>query len=123
MFKYKQLRKSVAVDVTEAQDVDLPSRIVDHRRVKPDSSWRRRCAPASNAEPAPAVTRLVALSANPASRRAKPPAIHIGFVAVTLVFPKGIGGVFDYLVRKQEPDREGDYGPDAGSWRKEEGQA
>ena len=27
--------------------------------------------------------------------------LGLGFVAVTLFFPKGIGGLFDYLVRKQ----------------------
>jgi urea transport system permease protein len=47
--------------------------------------------------------------------------LGFSFVAVTLFFPKGIGGLFDLLVRKQEPDRQGDYGPDEGSWRQEEG--
>jgi urea transport system permease protein len=45
------------------------------------------------------------------------------FVAVTLFFPKGIGGLFDYLVvRRDVPDRVGDFGPDEGAWRKQEGQ-
>ncbi|MBL4812231.1 MAG: urea ABC transporter permease subunit UrtC [Rhodobacteraceae bacterium] len=43
------------------------------------------------------------------------------FVCVTLFFPKGIGGLFDYLVRKPAADRTGDFGPDAGSWRQKEG--
>jgi urea transport system permease protein len=42
-------------------------------------------------------------------------------VVVTLFAPKGIGGLFDLLVRKPEADRDGDYGPDAGSRRSEEG--
>jgi len=47
--------------------------------------------------------------------------LGLSFVAVTLFFPKGIGGLFDYLVRIPAPDRVGDYGPDKGAWRKEEG--
>ena len=48
--------------------------------------------------------------------------LGLSFVAVTLFFPKGIGGLFDYLVRKPLPDRQGDFGPDQGSWRKQEGE-
>ena len=48
--------------------------------------------------------------------------LGLSFVAVTLFFPKGIGGLFDYLVRAPAPDRVGDYGPDTGAWRKEEGE-
>jgi urea transport system permease protein len=44
------------------------------------------------------------------------------FVAVTLFFPKGIGGLFDLIVLKPVADRQGDYGPDKGAWRKEEGE-
>jgi urea transport system permease protein len=47
--------------------------------------------------------------------------LGVSFVAVTLFFPKGIGGLFDLVVRKQDDDREGDYGPDKGSWRQQEG--
>ena len=41
-----------------------------------------------------------------------------GFVAVTLFAPQGLGGLFD---RFAKPDRTGDWGPDDGSWRREEG--
>jgi urea transport system permease protein len=47
--------------------------------------------------------------------------LGLSFVAVTLFFPKGIGGLFDLIVLKPVPDRQGDYGPDKGAWRKEEG--
>ncbi len=47
--------------------------------------------------------------------------LGLSFVAVTLFFPKGIGGLFDYLARKPAADRTGDYGPGSGAWRKEEG--
>lgn len=47
--------------------------------------------------------------------------LGFSFVAVTLFFPQGIGGLFDLLVRKPQSDRVGDYGPDDGAWRKEEG--
>lgn len=47
--------------------------------------------------------------------------LGISFVLVTLFFPKGIGGVFDALIRKPDVDRQGDYGPDKGAWRDEEG--
>ncbi|MEE4348166.1 MAG: urea ABC transporter permease subunit UrtC [Paracoccaceae bacterium] len=48
--------------------------------------------------------------------------LGLSFVAVTLFFPKGIGGLFDLIVLKPVPDRQGDYGPDKGAWRKEEGE-
>ncbi|NCT12464.1 MAG: urea ABC transporter permease subunit UrtC [Rhodobacterales bacterium] len=48
--------------------------------------------------------------------------LGLSFVAVTLFFPKGIGGLFDYLVVKPVPDRQGDFGPDDSAWRREEGQ-
>lgn len=47
--------------------------------------------------------------------------LGVSFVLVTLYFPKGIGGVFDALVRKPDVNRQGDYGPDKGAWRDEEG--
>ncbi|MDD9738356.1 MULTISPECIES: urea ABC transporter permease subunit UrtC [Marinovum] len=48
--------------------------------------------------------------------------LGLSFVAVTLFFPKGIGGLFDYItIRHPIPDRVGDYGPDGGARRKEEG--
>ncbi|KAA9007978.1 urea ABC transporter permease subunit UrtC [Histidinibacterium aquaticum] len=48
--------------------------------------------------------------------------LGLSFVLVTLFAPKGIGGLFDLLRRRGDPDRDGDYGPDAGAWRKEEGE-
>ena len=47
--------------------------------------------------------------------------LGLTFVAVTLFAPKGIGGLFDLLAKKETPDREGDYGPDDGARRREEG--
>lgn len=48
--------------------------------------------------------------------------LGLSFVLVTLFFPKGIGGLFDYItIRHPIPDRVGDYGPDGGARRKEEG--
>jgi len=47
--------------------------------------------------------------------------LGLSFVLVTLFAPKGIGGLFDLLVRKPDADRDGDYGPDPGSRRAEEG--
>lgn len=44
--------------------------------------------------------------------------LGLGFVLVTLYAPQGIGGLFD---RFRVPDREGDFGPDDGAWRKAEG--
>ncbi|MBM7068542.1 urea ABC transporter permease subunit UrtC [Actibacterium sp. 188UL27-1] len=47
--------------------------------------------------------------------------LGLSFVAVTLFAPKGMGGLFDYLVRKPMPDRPGaDLGPDQGSRREVE---
>jgi urea transport system permease protein len=47
--------------------------------------------------------------------------LGVGFVAVTLFAPKGIGGLFDYIVLKTPKDRHGaDFGPDQGSKREEE---
>ncbi|WP_194095908.1 urea ABC transporter permease subunit UrtC [Marivivens aquimaris] len=43
--------------------------------------------------------------------------LGFSFVAVTLFFPQGIGGLFDFVAVK----RNADYGPDDGSWRAEEG--
>lgn len=49
--------------------------------------------------------------------------LGLSFVSVTLFFPKGIGGLFDMIViNRAVPDRQGDYGPDKGAWRREEGQ-
>ncbi|MCF2904249.1 urea ABC transporter permease subunit UrtC [Octadecabacter sp. CECT 8868] len=48
--------------------------------------------------------------------------LGLSFVLVTLFFPKGIGGIFDALAKKTPPDREGDFGPDKGAWRNEEGE-
>lgn len=49
--------------------------------------------------------------------------LGLSFVAVTLFFPKGIGGLFDYItIRHPVPDRQGDYGPDKSAWRKQEGE-
>ncbi len=45
--------------------------------------------------------------------------LGLSFVAVTLFFPQGIGGLFDFVAVK----RQGDFGPDDGSWRSEEGEA
>jgi urea transport system permease protein len=48
--------------------------------------------------------------------------LGLSFVAVTLFFPKGIGGLFDMIpARHPVPDRVGDFGPDQGSRRREEG--
>jgi urea transport system permease protein len=47
--------------------------------------------------------------------------LGVSFVLVTLYFPKGIGGIFDALARKPVVDRQGDYGPDKGAWRDDEG--
>jgi urea transport system permease protein len=49
--------------------------------------------------------------------------LGLSFVAVTLFFPKGIGGLFDLIAHRRRPDRHGDYGPDKGAWRKKEGRA
>jgi urea transport system permease protein len=47
--------------------------------------------------------------------------LGLTFVAVTLFFPKGIGGLFDYFAARRTPDRVGDYGPDKGALRQQEG--
>jgi urea transport system permease protein len=47
--------------------------------------------------------------------------LGVSFVLVTLYFPKGVGGIFDALVRKTAVERQGDYGPDKGAWRNDEG--
>ncbi len=47
--------------------------------------------------------------------------LGLSFVAVTLFAPKGIGGLFDLFARRPLPDRDGDYGPNAGARRAEEG--
>jgi urea transport system permease protein len=47
--------------------------------------------------------------------------LGLSFVGVTLFAPKGIGGLFDWFAAKETPDREGDYGPDDGARRREEG--
>ena len=49
--------------------------------------------------------------------------LGLTFVAVTLFFPKGIGGIFDWFADRKAPDRDGDYGPDKGALRQEEGPA
>ena len=43
--------------------------------------------------------------------------LGLSFVAVTLFFPQGIGGLFDFVAVK----RNSDYGPSKGAWRAEEG--
>jgi urea transport system permease protein len=48
--------------------------------------------------------------------------LGLTFVAVTLFFPKGIGGLFDLVPpRRLVPDRQGDFGPGTGARRTEEG--
>ncbi|WGW05147.1 urea ABC transporter permease subunit UrtC [Tropicibacter oceani] len=47
--------------------------------------------------------------------------LGLSFVAVTLFAPKGIGGLFDLIMLRKTPDRQGDYGPDKGAKRAEEG--
>ncbi|QQA43603.1 urea ABC transporter permease subunit UrtC [Pelagovum pacificum] len=49
--------------------------------------------------------------------------LGFSFVAVTLFAPKGIGGLFDLFGwRPVKADRQGDYGPDKGAWRRQEGE-
>lgn len=50
--------------------------------------------------------------------------LGLSFVAVTLLAPKGIGGLFDLLTRHRPvaAERVGDYGPDKGAQRKAEGE-
>ena len=47
--------------------------------------------------------------------------LGLSFVAVTLLAPKGIGGLFDLIPQRRPPARTGDYGPDDGALRTEEG--
>jgi urea transport system permease protein len=49
--------------------------------------------------------------------------LGLSFVLVTLFAPKGIGGLFDYIALNRAPQRVGDYGPDKGALRREEGRA
>lgn len=47
--------------------------------------------------------------------------LGLSFVGVTLLAPKGIGGLVDLWTRRSMPDRHGkDLGPDAGSLRETE---
>ena len=47
--------------------------------------------------------------------------LGLSFVLVTLFAPKGIGGLFDWIARRQTPDRHGaDLGPDKGSLQERE---
>jgi urea transport system permease protein len=49
--------------------------------------------------------------------------LGLSFVLVTLFAPKGLGGLVDlWTERRRTADRDGDYGPDKGSWRREEGE-
>ena len=48
--------------------------------------------------------------------------LGLSFVLVTLFFPKGIGGVFDAIAKKKDIERQGDFGPDQGAWRDNEGE-
>ncbi|SEM74952.1 urea ABC transporter permease subunit UrtC [Palleronia pelagia] len=47
--------------------------------------------------------------------------LGLSFVCVTLFAPKGIGGLVDLVQARRVPDRQGDYGPDKGAKRQEEG--
>ena len=49
--------------------------------------------------------------------------LGVSFVAVTLLAPKGIGGLFDLIsTRHPVPERVGDFGPDTGARRTAEGE-
>ncbi len=48
--------------------------------------------------------------------------LGFSFVAVTLFFPKGIGGLFDLIAIRPAPARTGDIGPDNSALRREEEQ-
>ncbi|MCT4370455.1 urea ABC transporter permease subunit UrtC [Yangia mangrovi] len=49
--------------------------------------------------------------------------LGLSFVAVTLLAPKGIGGIFDLFSRRHAvPERVGDFGPDQGARRTVEGE-
>ena len=47
--------------------------------------------------------------------------LGVTFVLVTLFAPKGLGGLIDLVAERRAPKRVGDYGPDKGAWRAEEG--
>ena len=47
--------------------------------------------------------------------------LGLSFVCVTLFAPKGLGGLVDLIAHRRTPDRQGDYGPDKGAKRAEEG--
>ena len=47
--------------------------------------------------------------------------LGLSFVAVTLFAPKGLGGLVDLIAQRRTPWRFGDYGPDKGALRQEEG--
>jgi urea transport system permease protein len=48
--------------------------------------------------------------------------LGLSFVAVTLLAPKGIGGIFDLLAKVRTPDRKGAaLGPDDGALMEREG--
>ena len=50
--------------------------------------------------------------------------LGLSFVAVTLFAPKGIGGLFDLIAARRNPDRHGqDLGPDDGAFREKEADA
>ena len=50
--------------------------------------------------------------------------LGLGFVLVTLLAPKGLGGLVDLWTHRRRPDRHGaDLGPDRGSLREDEAQA
>ncbi len=50
--------------------------------------------------------------------------LGLSFVAVTLVAPRGIGGLFDLIAERRNPNRHGkDLGPDHGSLREKEAEA
>ncbi|MEO1398841.1 MAG: urea ABC transporter permease subunit UrtC, partial [Pseudomonadota bacterium] len=47
--------------------------------------------------------------------------LGLSFVLVTLLAPKGIGGLVDLITERRAPNRHGaDLGPDAGSLREKE---
>jgi urea transport system permease protein len=48
--------------------------------------------------------------------------LGLSFVAVTLLAPKGLGGLVDLIAARRPANRHGaDYGPDKSAWREEEG--
>ncbi|MEM6635194.1 MAG: urea ABC transporter permease subunit UrtC [Pseudomonadota bacterium] len=47
--------------------------------------------------------------------------LGLSFVAITLFFPNGLGGIVDLITHRRNPDRKGaDLGPDKGSFREKE---